>query len=460
VNGQISRDVEPKTIDLETSISKALFSSSDIRYLRFDQKIADQKVKLGLRQFFPVLGLGFSNSDSVVYGAPDSRLRKLFIELDQLVFDGGRLAQSYKNQKNELKLNLLALDLKREEIIFSVINLYTEILKVSFIKKIQQETLLSAMKQFLIAGEEYKLGVITQLELFDIQLAVANYELELAETEKKQRLINFRFARMLGYPPEEAPPLSGYINAEYSGFIGNEDVDTAELSAYYIDKAKKNSLEFMSKRLNLLQSKELLNKARWSSLPNIKANLELSMSGDHFPLSEPGFSLGLEFGFDLPASPLQATTTLGKQNPDERSTGLSATVEPVTNLAGLYSRQIAATNLSKTRKELDDFGIDTGFAIEENLEEIRNQRKTLDLLRQKLKIEKSRLKIQELRAQLGEIKRIDLLNSEIELSKNKVEILSKVVELYNTEISLLKSSGIFRLKDTHRYIVVEKEVSL
>ncbi len=460
LNGQSSLNVKLKTIDLETSIFRALYNSSDIQYMRFEQRIADERVKLGLRRFFPILELGFTQSDSVTYGSPDSRIKKLSVGLEQLIYDGGKLAQSYKNQKNELRLNSYSLNLKTEELIFSVINLYTEILRFRLTKEIQRETFQNALKQLEIAQVEHKLGMITELDLLDIKLAVADFKIDLEETEQEERLLMFQFARILGSPPEETPLPAGYINPEYSGFIQCEDDDLSSLSDYYTEKAKKNSLEFMKKSLQVLQSREILRQAKWRWLPQIKANLDLSMSGNRFPLSEPGFSFALEFGFDLPVTPIQTSSTLGKKDPTERSTGLSVSTQPITNLEGLLSKRIAEINLSKTCSELDDFETDTRFTIKESLVKIDNQRETLALFRKKLKIEKARFKIQKLRMELGEIKRIDLLNSQIELAEHKIEILSKIVELYSAEIALLRSSGVSGLKDTHKHIVLKEEVSL
>lgn len=444
-----------KTIDLSTAMSAALRNSKSLLYSRFDQKLAAERLRIGARQFLPTLSLGLIHSDSVSFDSPDSRLRKMSLGLKQILFDGGRLALSRRNQKNELRMNGIHIKANTEELMFSVINIYTEVLKFHLAREIQRETFRNAVQQLAIAEEEFRLGAITELDLLDIQLMIANLEIELEQTEQEERLLMYRFARLLDYPANRFLQLRGKLNEQYAGFTSFEDKDLSNLTDYYLEQARKNSLEFLKRGFQVQAYRETYFQTRWSWLPNIQAELELSMSGDSYPLSQPGFSLGLEFSFSLPISPFAATATLGKSSPIERSKAFSVSGEPLSNLEGLFSKQLAEINLSRASTEKLDFEEETKFAIAESLFKIQQQRKALELLRKKVRIGESRLKVQRLRAELGEIKRTEYLESQIELGKVRIEVLTRIVELYNSEISLLRVCGISGLAETYRYIVYE-----
>ena len=118
-----------RTIGLETAIGDALRNCKELEYARYDQRLAAARLKAGVRQFLPAVQIGYTASDSVTYDSADSRIRKLSLGLKQLLFDGGRLGRERKNQKEELALNEIVLRGTTEELILSVIDVYTDLLQ-------------------------------------------------------------------------------------------------------------------------------------------------------------------------------------------------------------------------------------------------------------------------------------------------------------------------------------------
>jgi outer membrane protein TolC len=443
------------TINLEDAINLALDNSIELRYALYNQKIAQANLRIGYRQFLPELSVGINQNDSVNYNQPDSHTKQLSLGIQQLIFDAGRLSAGIENQRNQIHIDSLNLELSREELVFTVIKLYIDLINYRQKKAIQQETYNTALIQYEIAKEEFNLGMITELDYFDIDLSMKNLEIELEATEQEERLILFKFARILGYEPESPIPVpAGYINPDYTGFI------TETNSEYWLELAREESLEFISRRFQVSALSDTLQNARFSWLPEISLKFTLTLSGDEYPLTEPGFSLGVNFNFAIPTFPITASTTIGKRDPDERSRSYSLGGNVADNLQEVYSIRVAKLNLAQAANELIDFETDFRFNIQESLINLDNHQRMLNLLFEKLEIEEKRVEIQKLKLELGEIQRIDYLKSEIKLSQLKIELLSNLVTLFTQEVSLLRMSGMPHLIETYSYIITEEEIAL
>jgi outer membrane protein TolC len=439
-------------IRLDDAIGLALTRNKELRYMSVNQKIGEKQLDLAYRQFFPSIELGWNHNDSVTYGTPDTRTKQLSIGVTQLIFDAGRRASQMNMKKNETKLNIYSITLKREDIIFSVINLYIEIIKSMRKKEIQMEILNTSVLQKRIAEEEVRLGTMTEIEYLDIDVSLKNLQIELENTQQEQRLLLFQFARLCGCDPDAVIPVpTGTINPEFHGFVEQRE------AGYWLAQSKLHSVDFIKKRFEISLLHETLEKARFSWLPEISGRFTFSFSGNQYPLTEPGFSLGIDISFDLPVFPLKAGASAGKRTPEERSAGFSTSAGIAENIEYFYSRELASLNLAEAENALKDYQSELRFAIEESLVTIENQKKMLLLLDEKYEIEEKRLQIQQLKLELGQIQRIDYLTTEIDMASLKVAILSYIVALYNSEISLLRMCGRTDIHDTYRYIILEQE---
>jgi outer membrane protein TolC len=441
-----------EAMSLEDAIELALARNKELRYMSVNQRISEEQLALGYRQFFPSIEFGWNHNDSVTYGTTDTRTKQLSIGVSQLIFDAGRRASRMKIKETETKLNIYSITLKKEEIIFSVINLYIEIIKSMHKKEIQQEILNTSKIQHRIAREEVRLGTMTEIEFLDINVSLKDLEIELENTEQEHRLLLFQFARLCGCNPDAVIPVpTGTINPEFNGFIEQRE------PMYWLKQSQRYSVEFIKKRFEISLLNETLQKSRFSWLPEISCRFTLSFSGNQYPLTEPGFSMGIDISFDLPVIPVKTGASIGKRTPNERSMGFSTSAGIAENIEYFYSQELAALNLAEAENALEDYQSELRFAIEESLITIENHKKMLSLLNEKYEIEQKRLEIQKLKLELGQIQRIDYLTTEIDMARLRITILSYIVSLYNSEISLLRMCGITDICETYHFIILEQE---
>jgi outer membrane protein TolC len=445
-------DAETPFMDLSTAISITLKNSRALVDSRLEQQFARALHRLAYRKFFPALELGLSRDDSVVYDSPDSRTRRLSVGLQQLIYDGGKTAAGLRRQKREITLARLNLEVESEALIFNVITLYTEILKFRQKAEIQQDTYRGAVLQHSIARKELDLGALTELDFLDFDVRLKDLELELERTEQERRLLLLRFGRLLGINSELAPPLpAGRLNPDYRGFISEPD------EACWRGKALQRNPELRQGYSRVQEQSEVLRQAARSWLPAVRSSFSVFVSGQDYPLSEPGFEAGVELFFQLPVLPVQAAAEVGKYGPRERSLASSGTLQVLEGLEGLYSKKLARLDLSRATGDLDTLKAEIGFKIKELLFNINSRKKSLRLLREQIALEEKRSALQELKLELGQIKRIDFLDSKLELAGLRIELVSATVDLYNQEVSLLRLCGQPGLAETHGHIVIAGE---
>jgi outer membrane protein TolC len=173
----------------------------------------------------------------------------------------------------------------------------------------------------------------------------------------------------------------------------------------------------------------------------VSANLEVTAAGESFPLTDPGFSVGVDLSFDAPVAPSRTSAQIGKTGPEERSTGFGVTSEPAGDIERLYSAKVARLQAQRGRAELEDLVKNLEFSIRESLLEIRNLKAGLALLREKRELERRRRQIQLVQLDIGEITRLDYLEDEVARARLRIGIANQIVELFNQEIGLLQTAG-------------------
>ncbi len=432
-------------LDLDKAVHTGLDNNRDLKFLGRENLIAGKNLNLKYRNFFPELKLGYSESSTVAYYNPDSHIKKLSFGLSQDIYDRGLKKAELKLGKKELSIEKLKLYESEEEFTFRIISSFKEILKLDKEYEIFNETYKNTSLQLEIGKKELELGEITELSFLEMEIALSNIEIVLGKKKLEREKMLFSFSRLLNLKPEITLNITGEINTQYSGFTDN-DPD------FFIKAAREKSTSYMDKLLAREKAVENLKAVKRLNIPNIKADCGFSMSGEIFPLTEPGLDISVIFSFQKPGIPGSLSTAVSREE-YERSKTVSAEVKPLSSLDSLYSEDTALINLEKSVWDIEDFRISNEFSIREILLEIEAAKQELDLLRKKLKISENKFLIEGLQLKLGEIKRIDYIESGIDLSKERINLVNSITELYQKEITLLKLCGIKDIIKTGSMII-------
>ncbi len=425
---------ETVLLDLDKAVHAGLYNNRELKFSGRETLIAGKNLNLKYRNFFPELKLGYSESASVAYYNPDSHIKKLSAGLSQEIYDRGIKKAELNIGKKELSIEKLKLIESEEDFTFQVITSFKEILRLDKELSILEETYSNTALQIEIARKELELGEITELSFLEMDIAFRNIGITLGKKKLEKDKSLFSFSRLLTLKPETSILLQGEINTEYAGFINN-DPD------FFIKALKEQSTSYREKILAREKAHENLESVKRQNIPDIKADCSFSMSGEMFPLTEPGLDISVTFSFQKPGFPGSVSAGIGKEE-FERSRTITAEAKPLSSLENWYSEDSALLGLEKAVWDIENFRISNEFSVREMLLEIDSAKQELNLLKKKLRISESKFSIEQLQLRLGEIKRIDYIESSIELSKERIELLNSITELYQKEITLLRLCGI------------------
>ncbi|MBN1836704.1 MAG: TolC family protein [Spirochaetales bacterium] len=432
-------------LNIEDAVALAVAASDELRFARLERSIAAERARLSLRSFLPAVSLDYAQNDSVVYGAADSRLKRLSVGLSQVLFAKGSRISGCRVQNLELGLQSRALEQARAALVLEVTNLYLDALRLRLERGILEESCRNIQVQVRIAAEELRLGEITELAYLELVLAAKDQELELARRRQAEERSSFELREALGL--EGQVRLTGTIDEDYRGLLETREPQ------WFVEACLSRNLELRRQEVELYGLRMRLTQCRLSWLPEVKASAELSMAGEQFPLTEPGFSLGVDFEFAAPVLPATAASTVGASGPRQRSAGISGSFGVGDNLEGMLAVRLAALELERaaSRREAIRRGLE--FTVRERLQSIAHQREAFALLREKRAIGERTQAVRSLMVDLGEITRLELVEGEAELAGLRVELLACVVTLFNLEVSLLEQCGLPGLETSYRAIL-------
>ncbi len=446
---------ETRPISLEAAIDLAKSESRELAFIRSDRELAKERLWMEARKFFPQLAVSFSKNDSVTYGSPDSRYRSIGLSLTQLLYDRGQLLQRYRQHRHELSISSIAARQAAEQIALAVTDEFITLLVLEESLEILRTAAAALERQVGVAERERSLGLTTGLEVMDIRMSLADLSLEISSTDRRRERSRIVFSRLLNADPDSGLVPGGGIVARYRGFLLDSGSDTRELRNRLFEDARINNTDLLAAANRFESALQAKRQADLAWIPELKATAEITMSGDRFPLTEPGYRLGLDIAFGIPAVPISAGTAIGKAAPRERSLGLNADARPMENLESLLTSRAASLELGKADMSKEETEQELHFRIRDLISEISHMRAVIDLDREKLEIARTRLEILHERARLGEARRMEVAEAELAIARQRSSILEAAADLYRTELSLLMTAGVSDIAKTVGFIVSE-----
>lgn len=423
-----------RTMDLAAAVDIGLKNNRELRWAEAENDIAFKTVKLKYRKFFPELSLGYSSNSSVGYFAPDSRMKQLSAGISQLIYDKGALRSSLGISRRKLELEKMENSAERTKFIFSVIESCKDVLRSRRELEITEEAYKAVALQTEIGAVEKELGEITEFDFLELELVLADMEMEREKAIQKRDARLLTFAGLLNLSPDSLPFLTGELDYDYSGFSSDDE-------NYYVAEAVKRSPAVMEKEILRREAYENHKILKKNKFPDIFLSCDFLLYGETFPLDERSFSLILNFDFGIPAFPVSIKTGAGKKSAMERNRNFSAEALLENDLEDFYSERKSMIESERSSRRFEKFLTDIELRIRELVKEIRMLKKNLDIARKKVELERKKLDMEKLKTELGEMKRLDLAESEIAFAENRIEVFGYISELYSKERELMDICG-------------------
>ena len=436
-----------QSLSVEEAIEHAVSASRTLQAARYDFALAVEQYSLGVRVFFPTLTINYANNDSVSFGGPDNRFRSLSLGVSQQLYNRGALLFQRRSTARNLAIQQDQLSIQEDTLARQVVQLYTEILRFRRKKEILERTKGIAQTQLSIAQEELSLGQLTRLELLELELRVADIDIQLQETHTEERRQTFQLARLLELSLPAVPDVEGWIREDYTTILQSVEVP------HYVELAEQLQIQRRQATLSVMNAKENLRQTRLRWIPSISMDVELAASGESFPLTEPSASVSLSFAWDIPGLPTTVDVSTQRTLPDDRSRSFNTKTSPGNQIEGIQSRRQAELELLRQSVTLEEAEENYEFFVQNQLDTISQLGARRALLTRQKNLESEKRTVEEVLLEQGELRRIDFLENEVSRAQNDISYVDAVVNLFNTEIELLAETGVQNLARYHQSII-------
>ena len=422
----IKADDFPETIDFSDAARLAVSSSDELKSELMRMQIMEGAWRWGLRAYFPRISFSASEDDRLSEIGPDSFIKSYTVNVDQLLWDGGRISASRKIERIDLDLYGQNLERMAGEIAESAVSAYRDVLFYRMVLDIRERAFAYLEMQRGILLLELELGLVLPIDLAaaDITIREAaiekrNMEIDLTEAEQ-------RFAEALGL--DTLPLLTERIDIYRSPLL--PDPLKARAAAESVNPSLANARSMVERRQI---------EARYASrswMPSIRLVGNAGVSGQRYPLTKFNWSVGLIIDFTSPWLSGNLSGTYGREGHNDQSARLLGSAVPLPDPAASFSPRTAALNL---RQEQLNYSIAfqlTGRMAEQVVEKcmLMEQRRILAV--QALELEAERHRLAELRLELGRITRLELMDYTLSFAEREIAAVKAVVSLLEAEREL------------------------
>jgi outer membrane protein TolC len=421
-----------RAVNFEEAGRLAVSASAELKNARARRALREGAWALSLRAYLPQVTFTVSEDDRLSTISSDSFTKSYTINVEQLVFDGGRTRASRNVERAELILLADEINQNENALIESAAAAYRQILASRMIIAIRNETLLSLREQRRIMEEELALGMVIPLDLLQADITVREAELELRSLRLQLEETEKQFTELLGL--DEMPLLTEQVDIRRSALIpGGEALRRAALGG-------NPDLQRMVHSIMQRETEAKLASRSW--IPTIKATGSYTVSGPRYPLNRQSWTAGFSVNFASPWFNAGTGGTAGWEPPYDRTARVQGSFTPLPDpAAGLNAKQAGlalALERENYERSLERLGREALNAV--NNLRLREERRAAALDALALGAEKYRLS--ETLLSLGRITRIELMEERLEYAARETAAAEAAMALLEAERVLERLTGL------------------
>ncbi|MDR2072099.1 MAG: TolC family protein [Spirochaetaceae bacterium] len=412
-----------RSLTFEEAGKLAAAASAELRYARSQRALREGVWVLGLRAYLPQVTFLVSEDERLSQISADSFIKTYSINLDQLLFDGGRTRAGRYVERAELALLSDDLKLNEMEIIEAAISAYRQILLLRMRIEIREKALVSLREQQRILEEELSLGLVRDMDRMQAEITVKEAGLELQSFTIQLEDHERQFIKLLGL--SEMPELAETVDITHSPPIPEAEV---------IRRVAVNRNPGLKRlRHSVVRQEREFNLVSQSWIPTLRATGSFSVSGQNYPLTRWNWSLGFSIQFSSPWFNAASGGSAGWEPPYDKTARVQASFSPLPDPASGLGTKQAALALALEQENYRDYleGLEQeGSAIIRSLA-LSERRRALTVEALNLAAEKYRLN--EVLRELGRITRIELMEERLEYEQKEMEATEAAIALLEAQ---------------------------
>jgi outer membrane protein len=407
-------------------------NSPEIKLISSQQMIKELLVNESWRTYFPTASVSWFRTNNASLNESDSRSQRLALNLDQVVFDGGRRSLALQAAMSELNLSRYDLAIALNQLRFKIRQSFYKILSGKAQIDILEKSIERQKEQLKYSKRELSLGETTELQMLQIENRLNEITLQRNNAKIQYRNDMEEFKILLRLPSEANVELQGDIltgvTFNYQELAEDELSKIAISSRVEIDRAK-------AKEIQATSEKEI---AESYYIPTLSLGGFYAGSGDRLDPTQREYGLNFKINMLLGPNSVQDTSNYISRNDDtNRSLTSSTTVNIYDQLQ--YKRTLAQSSIAFTQAKVNRRQLNDIIRIEviKALSSLKSSNENLNLSDENVKIFDKRLSIKILQTNLGDSRRIDLAETEIFFLQAKTAQINARVQ-YLTSIAQLE----------------------
>ncbi|MDR2103909.1 MAG: TolC family protein [Treponema sp.] len=380
----------------------------------------------GRRAYFPRFTISAAEDDRLSEIGADSFLKNYTLNVDQLLWDGGRTAMSRKMEKAELDLLGSQLETMKGEIAEAAVSAYRNVLSARSVLAIRESARTSLEEERSILNREVELGLALAMDLVEADITLTEAEIEILSLRADLAEAEQQFAETLGL--ERLPPLAEEVNIRRSAALPPPERVRS--------MAWERNPELLNARFSIMQKEVEVKYAARAWLPTIRLSGGFTVSGQQYPLTRANWTVGISVDFSSPFLSGKFSAAAGREPPYDRNAQTQASLNPLPDPAAALNVRSAklalALEQSKYRQAFERLGRGAVYALERC--GLMDRRRELAV--ESLNSAEKRFRLAELRTELGQLTRLDLMEARLEYTQREIAAVEAATALLEAEWSL------------------------
>jgi len=423
-------------LNLKKSIQLGLYRNYDLKYNKIEQLMKKKIISEKWRAFLPIFSIEYGNSYNVVPVQADTRINTLKFKITQPVYQGGRYYAAYKTAQIDYKTGNKLYSLLLNNIKASIQKQYFSLIVQKEILSIQRKLVEHAKIQRDFAVEENKLGLLTSIDLAEIEAKYNSTQLDAIKAKNKLTDEYNKMKKILYMDWREKIVIDETIISNFSYKKIKQNLDSLILYAYNQRK------DLLKQYADLLKANYNYKINKYYYLPEVSLNFEYTLSGEKFYPFTRQWNIGLQFNFMYEGISASENATYSKDiNKNGKSVSSSSTVSPFSDLTYIRSYIQAEANLKTLKVKLRQLYHDIAMDVEAKYSMANEKWELLNILSAREKVLKKRDAVYKVKLQLGEAKRVDALKAEIEYYQAQVEKIQGILGYIDSIVDLEMAMG-------------------
>jgi outer membrane protein TolC len=420
------REAVRRSLSFVDAMDLAVAASADLRHAYASQGLRERAWILGLRAYLPRLGFSFSENDRLQQIGPDSFLKNFGINVDQLLWDGGRIFLSRRLERMELNLSHSRLGRMASDIAESALAAYRNVLSARTVLEIREAALRSLTEQRRILAEETALGLALSLDLAEADIALAEAGIEIDALHSDLAEMEKQFAELLGL--DSLPVLKETLAINRGTLLPS--------AAAAGSLAEERNPELGEVRFSITKREGELKYVSRSWIPAFRLTGGFGLSGQTYPLTRHTWSVGLNIEFSSPWFQNTFGIQGGWEPPYDRTAQLQNSMTPLPDPAAGLSKNQAKLALALEKEKYRDAFERAGRSARRAVEKCAMADQKRGLAVEAIALAAERYRIEEVRHSLGHITRLELMEAFIEFTQREIAAVESAKILREAEREL------------------------